>query len=1631
MEDEEFQTNADFQQQTIELADLLDLDELEAAKLYNLSLTRDSHLDRPPVVTSVITFHERRQYLVECLRLCFKIASIDFETEDDNVKAATQGLISLVLERDSQRTGGAPSFWRKVLSSMEDGERSLQHVFERVQTMAITGQIQSEDFAEIMSFQRTSLIRQHESLAALACHLVTSGYVVSDDSQILLDKLKRLDRYDVMTVHYLPVLCSSITQFASNEGRCSAAEAAKMYHSITSQKDNDAWKLRSLQAAATAFWIAEYSGRFADESTSPAPGLDSNAAQDNRSARFLEALHDGAFQFLLIVCEDVKNSPWYDPLRRGITAFLTQDSPALQFEPYACEVSFQELLMEQLQNFVEAFISNMPDTLRNLRSDEDDYRRQTHGGLQSRTSEQPMHLERFYIITSFAFETFEQAADSFWTEADGNLHGFLVWASQRQSTPRVAAFCELLRAISWGKENGDYAHDFLLEEKNAAGRLRRSSPLSWHHITSELEFYSNNVRGRPMLQLSKDENQSMLVEPESDLMLECYLRLIAHLCHQSPKAREWFLSHTTFLLHEHLLLLCSSSIPSRLRGNAFSALASLLTGRTQDVWEGLWSALDAWIYGAGTNAPSLQRQNAVQSAPVASEKAILEAIATGFEEPNAFVRLLGDLVAPAADEICLNDALPFPEVLGTAYRMPGMESYVDFVLGRVFAQKSRELQDPLQLHIMRCSCLSFAVNCLSTFNEDLVVFANQSKLAIDSAMRTSSLAAYAKLHPFARTMEWFFNDSVINALFEAVDQDIREVTEAATDSPVNTGILLAIRVIDLVLSLQSAYFDVVRPMIKLQNTSRRAPVANSALASFEDAVLNNLGLIAKLGLYAGSGHQDLVIASLQLLQKLASSKKLAAPVATSDGRQLDRSRLITALERNGDSEVIARGLIEQMHPDQRLIEQGVDSSGFAIQLDILRFLNACLATVGDRPTIAHALLGFTCYAQTLDVTADSLFTSGGSLLHALIYYTTEMPDGDGTMLTPWLISAKALATGVIAKLLKSNLSSKFTREELRANDYLVVQWWSQAKIGPRTSWGGRNVEAPDFLIEDSGTAYVALLQKRSALLDHAAMELRSVSQEGLASLKSRILATLMGTANFLDGSEGPCLTLFDLIDFLDVESNEALALPESQYIDLHDLEACSADEGRYDLSTAEQLLQLRSNEIRKSTPPLDEQQSLQLEADLANILQCLSANNRRLDVRASQIAVLKSWVQLLTIILTCADFTPPEKNAFILQSLQVILPRLDQSYADDIPSATLYAHIALALLHEADISSTTTDNRTIAAETANDRFFALFRIALAGLQDSSATSALRLTCAQICTQYLRGVSKPGGSNQSQRAMALQAIKARGEPLVEVLCDEAYAGTEENRVATLLLLGALVAVGNMEREKYLVEALARLNFVGVCVVGLKDMPSELQSGENSGKHSLLIRWSHARTRLTQQDHLITLYTSILSLLLLIAQTRIGATHIINAGLFPSLRESGLLSTDPDIGLDIGLSSHGRNRGSDSTKALSTYFSLLTSIVRIVLACVIAKGAENESMLSEARGFCTEYWALIASVFKRSGGVGLMGRETVRSVGDGGDVDARVDELADVLMLLVTTCGWLEAEESRGAGGSRRGGIGMFS
>ena len=135
---------------------------------------------------------------------------------------------------------------------------------------------------------------------------------------------------------------------------------------------------------------------------------------------------------------------------------------------------------------------------------------------------------------------------SFWEDPDSNLAGFLQWASRRASTPLVSAFCEMLQCLSDNEECATAAHIFLLDEGHqSSGKMKRSQSLTWSQIFKELDYFTKQLRDEPppaqahaVQRPIKPVADLAETEPESALMLECYLRLIAKLATESEVARQ-------------------------------------------------------------------------------------------------------------------------------------------------------------------------------------------------------------------------------------------------------------------------------------------------------------------------------------------------------------------------------------------------------------------------------------------------------------------------------------------------------------------------------------------------------------------------------------------------------------------------------------------------------------------------------------------------------------------------------------------------------------------------------------------------------------------------------------------------------------------------------------------------------------------------------------------------------------------------------------------------------------------------------------------------------------------------------------------------------------------------------------
>ena len=501
LDEDDYAVNKEFQENAIQLADTLDLDEVHAAKLLLESQGNLELPDRPTTSTAVINFHQRRLILLECLRLVLT-HSTDPDVEED-FKSVSRELIGLILETKDGPTRNGFTYIQKCSEAMYSIEAWLQYLGDRIQGTIALGQVFSQEADELAKFQQQSLMQQHESLSAIITLLVKASYSEAGNLYKLLDHLPRLDRWNNLATHYVPIILAFIAQHGSPEGHASLLEARRLHDRIMDGKEASIWKLRHLQAATQSWWLAEYSGWYQEpQNGSPVQGANLEAEAVNRSESFFTALKEGAFQCTLTLCSQITPYEWYDPARSSLISYLLRDAPALQSDTAQISGWFRLLVMEQLESFVESFITNMPDTLRRFKHEEDDQRKRIHSDLQPKGrggySEQDLHLERFLVIISFSFDRRVDAAQSFWSDPDSNLHGFLQWASKRQSTPTVGAFCEMLRSISMDEECAAFAHRFLLEDNSSGSvRSRRYGSLSWAQVFGELSIYTSRIREQP------------------------------------------------------------------------------------------------------------------------------------------------------------------------------------------------------------------------------------------------------------------------------------------------------------------------------------------------------------------------------------------------------------------------------------------------------------------------------------------------------------------------------------------------------------------------------------------------------------------------------------------------------------------------------------------------------------------------------------------------------------------------------------------------------------------------------------------------------------------------------------------------------------------------------------------------------------------------------------------------------------------------------------------------------------------------------------------------------------------------------------------------------------------------------
>lgn len=358
-----YRVHDEFREAAIAVADELDLDELEAAKLCILSQVDDSGSDPSLPLRAMVRFHEQRATLLDCMRLLLQLG-LDSDGPPDYTDAFSDIGTKIVEGKgqrgNEQRQSNPAAYWRNCVDGLTDVEGFIKKMADYKDRLIMTGQSASGDMGDALRAQRFLLTRQHESLAAIMSYLLRGNFVQPEDYRIFLSKAATLETEIDITIHYLPILVSGASQIGSDA--VTSAEMARDIHKLFAPGNSQLqWKQPILRAAATVCWLAEYSARFAGHSNdlnqTPA---ELRADEEARTKLFFDSLEAKAFHFMLAAAAFLKPVAWYDPARTGIVDFLVDGAVSVVEMPRASN-DFSALTMRELQAFVDAFVTNMPD----------------------------------------------------------------------------------------------------------------------------------------------------------------------------------------------------------------------------------------------------------------------------------------------------------------------------------------------------------------------------------------------------------------------------------------------------------------------------------------------------------------------------------------------------------------------------------------------------------------------------------------------------------------------------------------------------------------------------------------------------------------------------------------------------------------------------------------------------------------------------------------------------------------------------------------------------------------------------------------------------------------------------------------------------------------------------------------------------------------------------------------------------------------------------------------------------------------------------------------------------------------------------------------------------------------------
>lgn len=1007
---------------------------------------------------------------------------------------------------------------------------------------------------------------------------------------------------------------------------------------------------------------------------------------------------------------------------------------------------------------------------------------------------------------------------------------------------------------------------------------------------------------------------------------------------------------------------------------------------------------------------------------------------TNLSEVTNFVRLLLRLLSPSSrtDDQHKNINLLYPANLGAGYRHKnqiGVWPYIEYLLIEVFGH-TKKLKDKasklalqgLLLNVIHSSLTDIDWPFINDVAPSIVVeLTMQNGLFASSELVSGEKVAlsyqdFLKLHHSLAVLNYLFDVKANSVLFDIINIG----AEAMDNDHVLTDLVrLALNSFNQILDVQDVFVERILPLLKnadsVSGNDTNAPMGygttmslmisapkstfenvyysphlgTKGVSDFYEVLLFHIPSIAHFALYVG--HPDVFIAesAINILGKISRSSLFILQGYGGGNVLLQRNRLLSIFESIDESLRIKYGFVQQIDLNKNLLQ---------IKYSILKYLIANLPSAPE-VSVAHFLLGYTIKANGLEI--GEVEDDGNnvvlllSLVETLVFtldLISEVDYSKGFKHHIGIGPAKltSLIMDIIVSLCQNPISSRITLTFLRQFDLFSKLLTVQPKMDDVTIWQNFKFEgdlqdgASNKFVHDQSSweTFFSFISYKNSVLQYLSLELHEIKS---ITKKEYYVNLLLESTEFLNGTP-------KVLNFLDVLNYQFYNIDDYRFekfekkYNLNNLLSEYKTEKEVEGTRVPILLKLikLKCQLADINLPTDEaklafNKEAHKEAErIEELLNKFLVTNR---LKALHLKSLHSWVQIIQVLTSDGV---NNKSDFILRVLQMVLPKINNEYYErDIQFAEELMSLCVLLfdLYEEESQEVQHDS----TEHKLHRLLPLFKTCVNGVLSPNSTAKLRSDLYLLLNKFLQRSIKA----EAVLHHILSILRSIDKRFIDIVCNDSIYSEGVPRITSIIFMESLIHLSTIEKSSAILDVLIRNNSLSLLARSLKRTDEIIVACGDSGD---VKKTSGINVETLLYE--LTALKSTLYVLIRIAQTKLGASQLVQNEIFPIIRQLKFLSIDADLGLDLQIDTSkdpqsGQHKNAhlnlsldvplvlrdystassaESIKLVS-YYEFLVPAFQLVATVLLSMGPSYTPGIVQAEELMSHYHQFIVAIMKR--------------------------------------------------------------